>query len=150
MENRQHLAKKIGDTKKEYDVIIIGGGTAGLFCAYEASKRGLKIALVEHNEKLGIKLSIAGGGMGNMTNRSINGKQHTEQYATQYVGHDDKGLKKILNSLFKKFSCEDVIKLLDSFDIPFEEREFGQIFCLKPVKKIIDCLEKACIGVDFF
>ena len=142
MENKKYRAENISGTGKEYDLIIIGGGTAGLFCAYEASKKGLRIALVEHNEKLGVKLSIAGGGMGNMTNRTIN--------TDHYIGHDNKELKKLLTSLFKNFNCEDVINLLNSFDIPFEERDFGQIFCLKPVKKIIECLEQACANVDFF
>lgn len=136
------MSENIYDMKKEYDVIILGGGTAGLFCAYEASSKGLKVALVEHNEKLGVKLSLAGGGMGNMTNRTIN--------ADHYIGSDVKETKKLLASLFKNFRCEDVIELLDLFQIPFEERDFGQIFCLNPVKKFIGCLEKACIGVDFF
>jgi len=141
MESRQGTENKYYIEKK-YDVIIIGGGTSGLFCAYEASKKGLKIALIEHNEKLGVKLAIAGGGMGNMTNRTIN--------TDYYIGHDVKELKKLLSSLFKNFSCEDVLNLLHLFNIPFEERDFGQIFCLKPVKKIIECLEKACVNVDFF
>ena len=141
MDNKQASQSHTNKNKK-YDVIIIGGGTAGLFCAYESSRKGLSVALIEHNEKLGAKLALAGGGMGNMTNRNIN--------PDHYIGHDHKEREKLLLSLFKNFTCDDVINILDDFQIPFEERDFGQIFCLKPVHKFIGCLESACQNVDFF
>lgn len=174
----------------QYDVIILGGGTAGLFCAYEASKKGLRIALLEQKERLGEKLRLAGGGMGNMTNRSLNFQNnsntslsasshstnlynisidthisqktvqktvcHTKNTLTQnapethYISQDTKEMGFILSSLFQDFSCNDVITLLDTFKIPYEEREFGQIFCLKPVKYFVETLVHACKNVDFY
>lgn len=129
----------------QYDVIIIGGGTAGLFCAYNAMQRGLKIALIEQNNKLGVKLRMAGGGMGNMTNRTLthhSGHEH-------FISHDPKSTK-LLNSLFRHFTCNDVLKLLHEFNIPFEERDYGQIFCLEPVSHFVDALHEASHNVDFY
>lgn len=151
-----------------YDVIIVGGGTSGLFCAYEASKKGLRVALLEQKEHLAEKLRLAGGGMGNMTNRSLNfydmdytpknNKQislphslHVNNTAhAHYVSHHMKEAEFLLRSLFHDFSCDDGIKLLEEFNIPYEEREYGQIFCLKPVKTFVELLTKACCNVDFY
>ncbi len=126
----------------EYDVIILGGGTAGLFCAYEASSKGLRVALIDHNEKLGIKLSLAGGGMGNMSNHNL-GYEH-------YISQKPKDMQKLLTSLFRKFQAKEILSLLQAFNIPHEEREYGQIFCLKPVKYFIEGLVQACKHVDFY
>ena len=44
-----------------YDVIVIGGGAAGLMCALTAGQRGRRVALIEHNERVGLKIGISGG-----------------------------------------------------------------------------------------
>nr|MBO4517763.1 NAD(P)/FAD-dependent oxidoreductase [Clostridia bacterium] len=51
-----------------YNVIVIGGGAAGMFAAYSAAKCGKSVALLEKNEKLGKKLYITGKGRCNLTN----------------------------------------------------------------------------------
>src|SRR6188474_3455598 len=51
-----------------FDVVVIGGGAAGLMCAIEAGKRGRRVALLEHNESIGKKIRISGGGRCNFTN----------------------------------------------------------------------------------
>ncbi len=51
-----------------YDVIIIGGGAAGLMCAIEAGKRGRSVILIERSEAVGKKVLISGGGRCNFTN----------------------------------------------------------------------------------
>lgn len=51
-----------------YDVIVIGGGPAGMFAAITAAKRGRKVLLLERNERLGKKLLITGKGRCNVTN----------------------------------------------------------------------------------
>ena len=53
---------------EQYDVIVIGGGAAGLMCAFEAGKRGRRVAVLEHNEAVGRKILISGGGRCNFTN----------------------------------------------------------------------------------
>ena len=52
----------------KFDVVVIGGGAAGLFCAIEAAKRGRKTAVLEHNAEVGRKIIISGGGRCNFTN----------------------------------------------------------------------------------
>ncbi len=52
----------------EHDVIVIGGGAAGLFCAIEAGKRGRSVLVLEHAERVGKKIGISGGGRCNFTN----------------------------------------------------------------------------------
>ncbi|MCA8888089.1 MAG: NAD(P)/FAD-dependent oxidoreductase, partial [Parvularculaceae bacterium] len=47
---------------ENYDVIIIGAGAAGLFCAAEAGKRGRRVLIIDHAEKIGEKIRISGGG----------------------------------------------------------------------------------------
>src|SRR6476646_8052254 len=53
---------------QRWDVIVIGGGAAGLFCAIEAGKRGRKVLVIEHSERIGKKIAISGGGRCNFTN----------------------------------------------------------------------------------
>ncbi|HSK72778.1 MAG TPA: FAD-dependent oxidoreductase, partial [Pyrinomonadaceae bacterium] len=53
---------------QSFDVIIIGGGAAGLFCAIEAGKRGRRVLVIEHNAQVGRKILISGGGRCNFTN----------------------------------------------------------------------------------
>ena len=55
----------------QYDVVIIGAGAAGLFCAGIAGQRGLKVLLVDHAEKVAEKIRISGGGRANFTNRDL-------------------------------------------------------------------------------
>src|SRR6185437_5420532 len=52
----------------KHDVIVIGGGAAGLMCAIEAGKRGRSVVVLEHAERLGKKILISGGGRCNFTN----------------------------------------------------------------------------------
>lgn len=52
-----------------YDVIVIGGGASGMVAAIEAAKRGLKVAILEHKDRLGKKILATGNGKCNYTNR---------------------------------------------------------------------------------
>ena len=54
--------------KRSFDVIVLGGGAAGLMCAIEAGKRGRRVALLERSERIGKKILISGGGRCNFTN----------------------------------------------------------------------------------
>ena len=102
-----------------YDAAIIGAGPAGLLCARNAARRGLRVALIDSHENPGVKLSIAGGGKGNISNRIL--------AENRYVGEDTG----ILRSALKSFSCDDALELMRELGLPWEERDFGQIFGLK-------------------
>lgn len=123
-----------------YDVAIIGAGPAGLLCARDAARRGLRVALIDSHEEPGVKLAIAGGGKGNITNRILS--------ENRYVGEDTS----ILRSALKAFSCEDALELMRELNLPWEERDFGQIFGLKSAAVMAERLAVHCddAGVDFY
>ncbi|MBR3880310.1 MAG: aminoacetone oxidase family FAD-binding enzyme [Mailhella sp.] len=123
-----------------YDVAVIGAGPAGLLCARDAARRGLRVALIDSHEEPGVKLAIAGGGKGNITNRIL--------AENRYVGSDTG----ILRSALKVFSCDDALALMRELALPWEERDFGQIFGLKPASFMADRLAVQCddAGVDFY
>src|ERR1043166_2911283 len=58
----------MGAMASDWQVVIIGGGAAGLMCAIEAGKRGRRVVLLEHNAEIGRKILISGGGRCNFTN----------------------------------------------------------------------------------
>ncbi len=123
-----------------YDAAIIGAGPAGLLCARDAARRGLRVALIDSHSQPGAKLAIAGGGKGNVTNRILG--------EDRYVGEDTG----ILRSALKAFSCSDALDLLRELGLPWEERDFGQIFGLKSAALIAERLAIQCddAGVDFY
>ena len=123
-----------------YDVAIIGAGPAGLLCARNAARRGLSVALVDSHDRPGVKLSVAGGGRGNFTNRTL-----TERH---YVTGDPA----LVRAVLRAFPCEKVLDLLRELRLPFEERDFGQIFGLRPASFMADRLAMQCddARVDFY
>ncbi len=127
---------------KEYDLIIVGGGVSGLYLAYLAQQKNISLCLIDHQQTLGMKWRIAGGAMGNMTNRTID--------SNHYISHTPKEAKKLLQSLFKTFQTDNVISFIHSLGIGIEERDFGQIFCNQPVKYLIDSLIKQLNSVDLY
>ena len=114
------------------DLLIIGGGVTGLCTAYLCRKKNIDCTLIESQETLGKKWRLAGGAMGNMTNRTIS-PEH-------YISHSPKQAKKLLQTLFKSWTTEHVLAFMHEMGMEYEERDFGQIFCKKPVKNLIDTL----------
>lgn len=123
-----------------YDVAIIGAGPAGLLCARNAARRGLSVALVDSHDRPGVKLSAAGGGRGNFTNRIL----AEDRYITDAPA--------VVRAVLRSFPCEKVLDLLRELRLPFEERDFGQIFGLRPAAFMADRLAVQCDdeGVDFY
>lgn len=121
-----------------YDALVIGAGPAGLFCALSAAKRGRRV-LVADRQAAGRKLALAGGGKGNITNRILDPRH--------YISENPAACARALRG----FGTNDALELLASFRIPWEERDFGQIFCLRRAEAFASALEAACreAGVDF-
>ncbi len=121
-----------------FDVIIIGGGAAGLMCAIEAGKRGRSVLLIEHSKKLAEKIRISGGGRSNFTN------MHTapETFLSQN--------KHFCKSALMQYTQNDFIELVQKHGIPYHEKKLGQLFCDESSKDIIDMLYNECkeIGVQ--
>lgn len=123
-----------------YDAAIIGAGPAGLLCARNAARAHMRIALIDSHHMPGAKLSLAGGGKGNMTNRII--------AENRYISEHPERVRAVL----RHFPCESTLDILRELSLPFEERDFGQIFCLRPARFVAERLAMQCndAGVDFY
>ncbi len=112
-----------------YDVIIIGAGASGMFCAATAGQRGRNVLLLDHNKKSGNKIAVAGGGKCNFTNLNLDAKKH-------YVC----GNKYFPISALSRYTQWDFLDLIDRYKIPYEEREHSQLFCQNSSKDILEML----------
>lgn len=110
--------------KKKYDVMIIGGGAAGLMAAICAGKRGKKVLLIEHSAKIGEKIRISGGGRCNFTNIHATSRN--------YISKNPHFIKSALAS----YGPHDFIKLVESHGIAYHEKTLGQLFCNDSAKQI--------------
>ncbi|MEP6974938.1 MAG: FAD-dependent oxidoreductase, partial [Spartobacteria bacterium] len=117
---------------QSYDVIVIGGGAAGLMCAFTAGRRGRRVALVEHNERVGLKIAISGGGRCNFTNAYA----APENYLS--------GNPRFCASALARYTPQDFINLVEEHQIPFHEKKLGQLFCDFSSKQIIELLLTEC------
>ncbi len=117
---------------KNFDVIIIGGGAAGLMCAAVAGLRGRKVLLIEHNEKVGDKIRISGGGRCNFTNLDVTAKNFISKNPHFCV------------SALQRFTSRDFIKMVEEAQISYHEKTLGQLFCDKSSQQIIDMLLTKC------
>jgi predicted Rossmann fold flavoprotein len=116
----------------KFDVIIIGGGAAGLFCAIEAGKRGRKTLVIEHNDAIGRKILISGGGRCNFTNREVS--------ANNFISQNPHFCK----SALAQYTPEDFVELVKSYRIQCYEKKLGQLFCRERSMQIVDMLESEC------
>src|SRR5438874_279398 len=114
------------------DVIIIGGGAAGLMCAIEAGKRGRSVVLLERNQRIGEKIRISGGGRCNFTN-IVTEHEH-------YISENPHFCK----SALAQFTPDDFISLVRKHRIAYHEKKLGQLFCDESSRQIIAMLEKEC------
>ena len=123
-----------------YDAAIIGAGPAGLLCARNAARANLRVALIDSHEDPGAKLSLAGGGRGNITNRII--------AENRYISEHPERVRAVLRS----FGCEQALDIMRELSLPFEERDFGQMFGLRPAFLVAERLAVQCddAGVDFY
>lgn len=118
----------------EYDVIILGGGAAGLMCAREAALRGRRVVVLERNERLGKKILISGGGRCNFTNLHATAEQF-------FSSQPD-----FCKSALARFTPTDFIALVEQHQIKYHEKTLGQLFCDFSSREIVELLEKDCRG----
>lgn len=117
---------------QSFDVIIIGGGAAGLMCAIEAGKRKRRVLILEHANKCGKKILMSGGGRCNFTNYNIS--------AENYISHNPHFCKSSLN----RYTQWNFIDLVKSHRIPFHEKTLGQLFCDNKSQDILAMLLAEC------
>ncbi len=114
------------------DVIIIGAGASGLFCAIECGKRGRSVLVLDHGDRIGSKILISGGGRCNFTNLNIS--------ADHYLS----GNRHFCRSALARFTPQDMLSLLKKHGIKFYEKEEGQLFCAGSSRDIVAMLQNEC------
>ena len=107
------------DTSRHFDVIVIGGGAAGLMAAGRAAERGRKVLLFEKNKKVGKKLSISGGGRCNITNAEEDLKVLLSNYGSS---------EQFLYSAFSEFGVKETFKFFESRKLPLKVEERKRAF----------------------
>ena len=117
---------------QEYDVVVIGGGAAGLFCAGVAGQRGLKVLLLDHGERVAEKIRISGGGRCNFTNRDVT--------PANFISENPH----FCRSALARYTPTDFLQLLQRHGIAFHEKHKGQLFCDQSAEDIIQMLLREC------
>jgi predicted Rossmann fold flavoprotein len=118
------------------DVVIVGAGAAGLFCAGVAGQLGLSVLLVDHSHKVAEKIRISGGGRSNFTNRLIDVSAPHQHFLSENPH--------FCRSSLSRYTAQDFIDLVKSYDIPFHEKHKGQLFCDRSAEDLIQMLLKEC------
>ena len=121
--------------KTDYqDVIIIGGGAAGLMCAATAAARGRSVSVLDHANKVGKKILMSGGGRCNFTNYFIEPEN--------YLSHNPHFCKSALS----RYTQWDFISLVEKHNLAYHEKTQGQLFCDNKAKDVLNILLKECNG----
>jgi predicted Rossmann fold flavoprotein len=126
--------------RQDFDVIVLGGGAAGLMCAIEAGKRGRRVAVLERAERIGKKILISGGGRCNFTNLHCG--------AGNFLSANPHFCKSALSH----YTPVDFIALVEKHGIRYHEKTLGQLFCDRSAREITGMLERECAaaGVRIF
>jgi predicted Rossmann fold flavoprotein len=120
---------------EQTDVLIIGGGAAGLMCGRVAGARGRSVLILDHAKKPAEKIRISGGGRCNFTN--------IHSAPSAFLS----GNRHFCKSAFSRYTQDDFIGLVQSHGIAFHEKKLGQLFCDDSAQQIIDMLLAECADV---
>lgn len=114
------------------DVVILGGGAAGVFCAAATGARGKDALLLEHNDRIGKKITISGGGRCNFTNLRAS--------ADNYLSSNPE----FCRSALARYTPADFLTLVEQHGIAWHEKKLGQLFCQGSSREIINLLTEEC------
>ncbi len=120
---------------QDFDVIILGGGAAGLMCAIAAGQRGRRVIVLESSNKIGKKILMSGGGRCNFTN------MHCEP--SRFISANPS----FCISALSRYTQWDFIALVKKHGIAYHEKDLGQLFCDNSSKDILGMLESECADV---
>jgi len=118
----------MSNTLTKIDVLIIGASASGLMCAIEAGKRGRKVIVLDHANKPGKKILMSGGGRCNFTNYDVR--------SSNYISHNPHFCKSALS----RYTQWDFIDMVNKYQIPYHERDHGQLFCDDSAKDILNMM----------
>jgi predicted Rossmann fold flavoprotein len=117
---------------QKFDVVIVGAGAAGLFCAGVAGQLGLKVLVIDHSDKVAEKIRISGGGRSNFTNRDTG--------PANFLSDNPR----FCRSALSRYTPRDFVALLQRHQIPFHEKHKGQLFCDRSAEDLIQMLLAEC------
>ena len=117
---------------RKFDLIVIGGGAAGLMCAATAGQRGRRIALLEHNGQVGRKILISGGGRCNFTNIHCG--------PGNFISEN----RHFAKSALARYEPQHFLELVERYGIAWHEKKLGQLFCDQSARAIVDMLLAEC------
>ena len=115
-----------------FDVLIIGGGAAGLMCAIVAGQCGRRVLVIEHANRVGKKILMSGGGRCNFTN--------TGTTPAQFLSANPHFCK----SALARYTPADFVAMVERHGIAYHEKELGQLFCDDSSKQIVQMLLDEC------
>jgi hypothetical protein len=114
------------------DVLVIGGGAAGLMCAAIAGQRGRRVRVLEHANRVGKKILMSGGGRCNFTNLGTTPGNFLSQNPH------------FCKSALARYTPWDFVALVERHGIAYHEKELGQLFCAESSKQIVALLLAEC------
>lgn len=114
------------------DVVVLGAGAAGLMCAMEAGRRGRRVVVLDHAERIGKKILISGGGRCNFTNLHC----RPESFLSSNPH--------FAKSALARFTPADILALVEKHGIRYHEKTLGQLFCDRSAQDIVTMLEREC------
>jgi len=117
---------------RQFDVIVLGAGAAGLMCAAVAGQRGRRVALLEHNGQPGRKILVSGGGRCNFTNLHCG--------PGNFISENQHFAK----SALALYQPQHFLELVEKYGIPWHEKTLGQLFCDGSARAILEMLLEEC------
>lgn len=124
-----------------YDLVVIGGGAAGMLCAITAARGGAKVALLERGDRLGKKLAITGKGRCNVCSNSDN----------EAIMSNIPRNARFLYSALSQFSAADVMAFFEGIGVPLKTERGNRVFPQSDkAADVVNALkaELARLGVD--
>ncbi len=120
---------------RRYDVVVAGGGAAGLMCALRAGQRGRRVLVLEHADKVGRKILISGGGRCNFTN--LYSRPEAFLSANPHF----------CKSALARYTQHDFVALVEKHRIAWHEKTLGQLFCDGSARQIVAMMLAECAAV---
>lgn len=117
---------------QHYDVVVIGAGAAGLFCAAQLGQAGKSVAVLDNGKKIGRKILMSGGGYCNFTNLEVSHGHYLSQNPH------------FVKSALARYTNWDFIALVATYGIAYHEKELGQLFCDDGAEQIVAMLAAEC------
>lgn len=122
----------MSDVDRSVDVAIIGGGAAGLMCALTAGRRGRRVLVLDHSNRVGKKILMSGGGRCNFT--------HLDTTPANFLSANPHFCK----SALARYTPQHFLALVHKHGIPYHEKDPGQLFCDESASDILDLLLAEC------